>query len=101
LPTLTGDATVSPRQISAAAELRHRRFGDEIVVFDERSGDTHALGSVAGLIFERLLTGPAEPSELATLVGAAAEEAPERVSLAVSEAIEQLRWLRLIEPTDG
>ena len=56
--------------------LRVRRWNDEVVVYDDRSGDTHLLDDACGRVLERLLTARASDEDLAALF-AGPEASPE------------------------
>ncbi|MFT5448985.1 MAG: PqqD family protein of HPr-rel-A system [Gammaproteobacteria bacterium] len=44
--------------------LRVRRWDDEVVVYDDRSGDTHILDDFAGYVLEGLMCSSASTDEL-------------------------------------
>jgi PqqD family protein of HPr-rel-A system len=74
-----------------------RRWDDEVVVFDELTGDTHLLGGLAGRIFEIVSSSRVSDEELRCALEETAHvnevgPPPEQISRAVAE----LRMLGLV-----
>ncbi|HTD04493.1 HPr-rel-A system PqqD family peptide chaperone [Undibacterium sp.] len=59
-------SSVAWRAIDGAAEIRH--WGDEYVVYNVRSGNTHLLGFAAGQIFLKLQQSAADAGSLASML---------------------------------
>lgn len=59
--------------------LHTRRWGDEAVVYDDRSGHTHLLGALAITVLTRLLEGPSSRNELLRHSGDADPKAVDEV----------------------
>jgi len=83
--------------MSALAERwLHRNWPDGMVVFDRRTGDTHALDALSS---ELLLLPDAtryDPLQAAQMLGDRWGLAPETLQERVSEALTQLRRIELI-----
>lgn len=84
--------------------LRIRRWDDEVVVYDDRSGDTHILEDLTGQVLERLLHASASTDELAKrLLAPSADsrddsELRQRSVSRVHDVIERLRRKGLVKP---
>jgi PqqD family protein of HPr-rel-A system len=82
--------------------LRLRRWGDHVVVYDDRSGDTHLLEGAAGRVLERLASGAAGRDELLALAGAApsqhGEEQRVRRMVQLADVLQRLGRLGLVKP---
>lgn len=74
-------------------ELSLRHWEDGWVVGDAISGDTHLLSHAAGLLVDRLRSGPATTAELSAALSQAGEHAE-----TVQECLAALTSLELIEP---
>lgn len=85
-----------------AARLRLRRWGEHVVVYDDRSGDTHLLEDPAGRVLERLLVSAAGNDELLALAGdmqqQGSEEQQERCMAQLSDMLQRLRRLGIVKP---
>ena len=75
--------------------LRVRRWEDEVVVYDDRSGDTHLLDSACGRVLERLLASSAPDDDLAPLCDRSDTVSPEQQLYPV---LERLQRLGLVKP---
>ena len=73
-------------------------WGDEHVIYDDVSGQTHVLDPVKAYILETLADGPASVTALAVpfvnMLSTPADESPERL---VEGALEQLVRSQLVE----
>jgi PqqD family protein of HPr-rel-A system len=86
----------SPPRVPRAAVLTLRRWGDDLVVFDGESGDTHLLSGLSGRILEALIRAPGSTEELdAALAGMRGNRDGELSSEQVARALADLRQLRL------
>lgn len=72
--------------------LLHHGAGDEHLVFNDLSGDTHLLDAQAMQVLRALQAGPLGPAELQRLCGAADE--PEDIGALLAE----LQDLMLVQP---
>ena len=83
--------------------LSLRRWGDEVVVYDDHSGDTHIFEDVAGQMLERLQFTSAHVDELALLAAASAgqEVADHHCVAQVFEVIELLSDKGIVKPVRG
>ncbi len=77
------------------SRLRVQRFADEVVLYDDRSGDTHLLDDLAGRVLERLLGASARYGELTDL---AAGEDSARRGARILTVLERLHRLGVIKP---
>ena len=80
--------------------LRVRRWDDEAVVYDDRSGNTHLLDDRSARILERLLAGSAGLAELAALDAGAGPErgSRERREAAVEDVLSRLAREGIAKP---
>jgi len=79
--------------------LRHRRFDDALVVYNDLSGDTHLLGDSAAHLLSVLQQGPASADNLLASLAAAHETARDAAFDDEAGAVlAQLASLALIEP---
>jgi PqqD family protein of HPr-rel-A system len=81
--------------LTTRCTLVKRRWADEVVVFDELTGDTHLLGGLGGQIFEFIYTARDKDQETSmtelssvTEVGSSLEE--------INRAVAELRMLGLV-----
>ena len=83
--------------------LSLRRWGDEVVVYDDHSGDTHIFEDVAGQMLERLRHASADVDELALLAAASAGRAvaDHHCVAQVFEVIELLSDKGIVKPVRG
>jgi len=78
-----------------------RRWGDEWVIFDQASGDTHQLEPIAAVMVMCFETGPRDLPALTAEVAAELElPADGRLSNKLAEIVDQLIHLGLIEPPE-
>lgn len=87
--------------------LRLRRWGEHVVVYDDRSGDTHLLDDPAGRVLERLASGAASRAELLALADGVCEqhddeqyddEQQARHGVQLMDVLQRLRLLGLVKP---
>jgi len=80
--------------------LRLRRWDDEAVLYDDRSGNTHLLDDRSARILERLLAGNAGIVELAAPHGGEAhdEATLERRVAAVEDVLSRLAREGIVKP---
>ncbi len=72
--------------------LLHHGAGDEHLVFNDLSGDTHLIDAQAMQVLHALRAGPLAPAQLQDLCGEA--EAPESIDALLAE----LQHLMLVQP---
>lgn len=72
--------------------LLHHGAGDEHLVFNDLSGDTHLLDAQAMQVLRALQAGPLTPAELLRLCGDTEE--PEEIAALLAE----LQELKLVQP---
>lgn len=77
--------------------LRVRRWDDEVVVYDDRSGDTHLLDDACGQVLERLLQASAADPELEVLC-AGVTPGGESSEGRLYAVLDRLRRLGLVKP---
>ena len=78
--------------------LQWRSWGDDHVVYDDGSGDTHRLDAEAAAVLRRLTEGPASGSELVAELAAELEIEPNQDLMSHIELIlAKFKLLRLIE----
>lgn len=95
--------TGSPGKWRACTEatLLWRQWGDEYVVFNPASGDTHVLNEVAAQALQRLEQSPADTRDLTAHIRAAIHIDPDDQLLRHMEGlIDQFDELGLTEPAD-
>lgn len=84
------------------ARLRLRRWGGHVVVYDDRSGDTHLLEDPAGSVLERLLVSAAGNDELLALAGDVQQrgsgEQQERCMVQLNDVLRRLHRLGIVKP---
>ncbi len=86
-------------QLRPGQRLRLRAYGDECVLYNDHSGDTHLLGGSAAYLLELLATGPRTEAALLAQLALAVETASEASFDADACALlAQLAGLFLIEP---
>ncbi len=78
--------------------LRVRRWEDEVVVYDDRSGDTHLLDDSSGKVLVRLLRASASDDELVTLCDSAVGASDPPPESRLYAVLERLRQLGLVKP---
>jgi PqqD family protein of HPr-rel-A system len=89
----------TPWRIAAPAQLSWRSWEGEIVLYNDRSGNTHHLEAVAAEAFEALLAAPADQTELAGRVAASLEIPVDGELLdVIGSIVKRLRTFDLIEP---
>lgn len=86
-------------RLAPLTELRWRRWGDEWVVYDIASGDTHQMDTLTAVTLGSLETQPYDLSELAEQVSMELEISDiAKVEMVLAEILERLGKLGLIEP---
>jgi PqqD family protein of HPr-rel-A system len=86
-------------QLASGQTLRTRRYGDEFVLYNDLSGDTHLLGDSAMLLLGLLQSAPhAESALLAALAGALDCPCDAALQAEAHTVLGQLAFLCLIEP---
>lgn len=83
--------------VVAPARLRLRRWDDEVVVYDDRSGDTHLLDDAGGRVLERLVAGSASEEELEALCPEESGAARTRPAV-LYDVLSRLQRLDLTKP---
>ena len=82
-------------RLTPGQTLRSRSWTDEVLVYNDLSGDTHLLTKEALLILSHLAAQPCDAAQLARLLGESAEAEWDTADL--DEALAQLESLFLIE----
>lgn len=78
--------------------LHWRTWGDDIIVYNEASGDTHLLRPVDAAVLERLQQGPARiPQLVAHVVEALRIEESDELYFYVDDLLTKLENLALVE----
>lgn len=78
-----------------------RNWGNETVVYDPPSGDTHLLDPVAAAILDRLRTSDASATAIAeSLLAEFNADSEEDVLAAVQAALAKLRDIGLVQSTE-
>jgi len=72
-----------------------------MVVFDDRSGDTHGLDPLAAQIFEYLLDHPATRDEITRRICAAEGATSSEYDTVIASALEELRKIGLLAPSSA
>jgi PqqD family protein of HPr-rel-A system len=86
-------------QLRAGQRLRMLPDDDETVVYNDLSGDTHLLSSIAVSMLERLRHGPANSNTLAGFLASEWELDADIAPAALTETLlGELAALSLIEP---
>ena len=79
--------------------LQFRRWGDEYVVYNSLSGDTHLLSSTAAHALIELQRAPADAAILAEMLSPMLQtELNEELTLDIEQLLAELNSLALIEP---
>lgn len=78
--------------------MRYREWQDEVVLFNELSGATHLLSLEALVVLEWLAAGPASEAALAAILRERFEVDESTLDHEVSDLLEQLSSLDLVEP---
>jgi PqqD family protein of HPr-rel-A system len=99
MSTTTARAARLAWRIAPETDLRGKLLGNQYVVYNCGSGDTHVLDPIAALLIEQLQERCFESEELADRVGALLNlEATEGLYSKLKETLSQLDRLGLIEP---
>lgn len=85
---------------AAEGPFRRQIWGGELVVYDERSGDTHCLDRIATAVLMRLVDdGPNTPANLRDAVDGLLEaEGKDHGEAIINDALETLGTLQLVRP---
>lgn len=78
--------------------LRHRRWGDEAVLYNELSGATHLVGPAALCLLEVLRHGPAGDTALTAALLAQFDIDASSLAQELASLLDSLVRLDLIEP---
>ena len=86
-------------RVQPLRSLHWRQFGDEWVLFDEGSGDTHRMDVLSAVVLMCLGDSPCDLAKLSEQV-AAETDLPlgEELTRAVAAVVEKFAGLELIEP---
>lgn len=79
--------------------IRLRHWGDETVVFDSNSGQTHLLAQPAGLLLSTLCTGPQSETDLQSLIANISGVSDEDAAAYVRDTLQSLQSLGLLSIT--
>lgn len=86
----------------ATGSLLWREWEDEIVVYNDASGDTHRLDALAAEAFEVFLVAPADEGQLADRVAASLGlDRTAALQDAVAAIVQQFRSYGLIAPCEA
>lgn len=87
-------------QVAAENELLFHSWGDEFVVYNGATGDTHLLGLVAAQVMLKLQQSPADALSLAEWVAPLQQIEPDdEFVLFVEQILTDFDGLGMIEPT--
>ena len=92
------DAAGSRWRLVDPSGTRVRRFGDEAVVFNPVTWETHLLNGVAVRVLDGLFSGPRPEAELVAGVCEGLVEGPASMPDEIGRFLEELRSLGLAEP---
>jgi len=94
------DAAGSCWRLVDPSGIRVRRFGDEALVFNPITWETHLLNGVAVRVLDGLLSGPKPAARLVAEVceGDGLVEGPASMPDEIGRFLEELRSLGLAEP---
>ncbi len=85
-------------QLMPGQRLRLRDYGDQCVLYNDHSGDTHLLGASAAYLLELLAAGPRTQADLLAQLALAVDTASEAsFETEASALLAQLSGLFLIE----
>ncbi len=88
----------SKYQFTPDAKLLWRLWGEEYVVYNSASGDTHLLDLLTGQILKQLESSPRGPLELADLICSEFEFEPNAPLIeSIEDRLKKLSVLKLIE----
>ncbi len=87
-------------QIPPEADLHHREWDGEHVFFHGAAGDTHRFSEAAALVLLRLMTAPANESDLSDYLADVAEVAPAEARSALAGILEELLKREFAEPAE-
>ena len=88
-------------RVTPGQTLRHRGWGDEFVLYNSISGDTHLLGASAMRVLTMLQRADAEENHLiASLCDESQTEIDEEAAHEVGKILSDLTALSLIEPVE-
>lgn len=92
-------ASVKTRiQLCRPSSLLWSSWGDEFVVFDEASGQTHLLDPIKAFVLDALMEGPLEVLRLTPLLSDALVVPAEiNLQVLIDAALEQLERSQLVE----
>ena len=85
-------------QLASGQTLRTRRYGDEFVLYNDLSGDTHLLGDSAMQLLHLLQAAPQDESALLAVLAGALDCPPDaELEAELHTVLGQLAYLCLIE----
>ena len=84
-------------QLMPGQRLRLRDYGDESVLYNDHSGDTHLLGGSAAYLLELLADGPRTETALLAELGNAVDAGSDGVETEARALLAQLAGLFLIQ----
>ena len=85
-------------RIPLEADLRHREWEGEHVLFHGAAGDTHRFSEAAALVLLHLMTTSANEAELAAMLAEAAEVDLAEAETALSGILAELERIEYAEP---
>jgi PqqD family protein of HPr-rel-A system len=74
-----------------------RRWQDDLVVYDQRCGETHLLQGIVATLFEWLREGPCTAATLVARLAAAGVEGIDDPESFVNQVLQELQRLQLLE----
>jgi len=86
-----------PLRIIPLPAAHLRQWDEELVVYDQRCGETHLLPGVVGEIFTLLQTSPRQMDELIAHLQAGQHQDIEDPESFIQQVIVELRRLQLLE----
>ena len=96
-PGIAGSAV--PVAIIPLPESHVRRWGDELIVYDQRCGETHLLQGVVAMLFEWLREVPCTADTLAERLSAERVDGIADTRTFVRQVLNELQRLQLLEIT--
>jgi len=79
------------------ASLHWRDFGEEWVVFDEASGQTHWLDGVNAAVLMRFQDGPASQAEICEFIDQLGGQRSDALVKQINDTVSQLQSIGLID----
>lgn len=88
-------------ELNALASLHWRDFGDEWVVFDVASGQTHWLDGISAAVLMRFQDGPANLDDVAGFIQLLGVQGTDELKKQIIDIVSQLQSIGLVELVDA